>query len=204
MISPLKDEADELYQKVFKDFFHDDVFDTDIIPQIRLINNTTPIDMLSIDMDLYTETTPDVSLELIKYNQTKIIKEIDKIGLIGKNTPAIKVLVSNTKAIMIMLFDTIYNTTDSASKGASKHIDDKIKAVLNTAINIDNAIFKTDIRNAANYPPINPIDTPNNPDATNAIITAAHGAIIAAIALANGLDTELLSANSIKDYIIFH
>ena len=55
MITPLKDDADDLYDKVFKDFVDDDVIDNDIIPQIKLLNSATPLEIVSIDMDLYKD-----------------------------------------------------------------------------------------------------------------------------------------------------
>jgi len=79
MISPLKEDADDLYKKIFKDFVHDDVIDNEIIPQITFKDNTKPIEILNIDMDLYKANSSGSLIDSLIKN---IDDEFDKIGII--------------------------------------------------------------------------------------------------------------------------
>ena len=90
MITPLKSSADEVYNSIFKK----DTFITDLIPQIRVKDPVNPINILSIDMDLYREAERDargtliqksVAEQIIEDDKDKVNKELFKILKIVKD-----------------------------------------------------------------------------------------------------------------------
>ena len=121
MISPLKDEADELYQKVFKDLLHDDIIENNIIPQITL-NTNTSLEILSIDMNMYK----DSSNSKITFNDTFDNLTIQKEDSYTKSIEDTNILCiqnllenedptpeeSNIKDIVVVVTDNYSNTTN--------------------------------------------------------------------------------------------
>ena len=204
MIMPLKNEADELYQSLYKDLFHNDVFETDFIPQITFkeINNPQPV-IVNIDMDLYENNTNEESN--ITYYREAIEKEIDNIRntviKTGANGELVDFFRRNTKNIINLTLDSIYKDKLIGSASILKtQLETNFNvAVLNTVtllndVDAPSTAFNIDIGDIAKYTTdadstLKP-STNANPDAqTYGGARGLGGSVDQAIIAANAITT---------------